>query len=231
MAWPPCSARQFRLLFVRPALDDSNELHVTLKVYEHGSSVQYQTLSYVWGNVSERSKTAHVLSPHGRIAITPRLHDILLSIRSDYAFNKMNPTKIGLWVDAICIDQADPDDRLIQVASIGLIYSRSIRLIIWLGHHLYQWQEEELYDHVQKSFKRKNPSAQDSENGSDSIATAVRMVAHPYHTRLWVRWSQGSPFVAVSREIDVDCRTGSAGNPSDFRRQEVDFLWQPFDTS
>ncbi|KAH7396120.1 heterokaryon incompatibility protein-domain-containing protein, partial [Pyrenochaeta sp. MPI-SDFR-AT-0127] len=38
-----------------------------------------------------------------------------------------------LWVDAICINQTDNDERSKQVAIMGEIYNRAIKVFAWLG--------------------------------------------------------------------------------------------------
>ena len=38
-----------------------------------------------------------------------------------------------LWVDALCINQADLAERLQQVIIMGSIYSQAERVILWLG--------------------------------------------------------------------------------------------------
>lgn len=38
-----------------------------------------------------------------------------------------------LWVDSICINQADLDERSLQVQRMRLIYKHAARVIVWLG--------------------------------------------------------------------------------------------------
>jgi hypothetical protein len=38
-----------------------------------------------------------------------------------------------IWIDGVCINQADLDERGQQVAIMGDVYSRTKRNIIWLG--------------------------------------------------------------------------------------------------
>jgi Heterokaryon incompatibility protein (HET) len=38
-----------------------------------------------------------------------------------------------LWIDALCIDQTNVDERAAQVLLMGDIYSSATRVIIWLG--------------------------------------------------------------------------------------------------
>ncbi|KAL1835985.1 hypothetical protein VTJ49DRAFT_5742 [Mycothermus thermophilus] len=38
-----------------------------------------------------------------------------------------------LWIDQVCINQADPDEKLDQIYRMGDIYARAERVLIWLG--------------------------------------------------------------------------------------------------
>lgn len=38
-----------------------------------------------------------------------------------------------LWVDAICIDQENSDEKAIQVALIGEIFANADAVVVWLG--------------------------------------------------------------------------------------------------
>ena len=38
-----------------------------------------------------------------------------------------------LWIDYLCIDQSDVEERSLQVRIMGDVFSRAARVIIWLG--------------------------------------------------------------------------------------------------
>jgi len=59
-------------------------------------------------------------------AIHHNLHLCLLHLRSKTA-------PLPLWVDAVCINQADADERNAQVALMSFIYSRAQAVVAWLG--------------------------------------------------------------------------------------------------
>lgn len=80
---------------------------------------------------SEESKTR----PHSTLAVTPNLEEALRYLQYDNV-----PRALG--VDAICIDQKNPEERSKQVARKGEIYSKAIRVVAWLG------PEEELAEGV-----------------------------------------------------------------------------------
>jgi hypothetical protein len=46
---------------------------------------------------------------------------------------RKNTTKRYLWVDAICINQADAIEKGTQVSMMGSIYAQAYRVLIWLG--------------------------------------------------------------------------------------------------
>jgi hypothetical protein len=41
--------------------------------------------------------------------------------------------QVQLWIDAICIDQSQVEERNHQVAMMGKIYSRAYEVLVWLG--------------------------------------------------------------------------------------------------
>ncbi|KAF2647811.1 HET-domain-containing protein [Lophiostoma macrostomum CBS 122681] len=83
----------------------------------------YEALSYVWGS-SEDSKVVHV--DGRRMNITQNLHGALLHLR-DPTFARI------LWIDAICINQDDLDERAQQVRFMARIYGCAQRVVVWLG--------------------------------------------------------------------------------------------------
>jgi hypothetical protein len=85
---------------------------------------QFEALSYVWG---EKDPNCHIIC-HGRqLPITPNCEAALLKLR----FRKKKVRL--LWVDAICIDQTNIEERNQQVKLMGDIYSSAETTIAWLG--------------------------------------------------------------------------------------------------
>jgi len=90
---------------------------------------RYIALSYVWGYPVLRSKKIYV---NGNLAflITKILHSALTRLRPD-------GEGLFLWVDAICINQAEDTDALAerstQVSMMDKIYSAAVKVVIDLG--------------------------------------------------------------------------------------------------
>jgi hypothetical protein len=88
------------------------------------SSVQYEAVSYAW----ESLEKPHSINIHkkGDVAITDSLFDLLRHFRYTHRHRK-------LWVDGVCIDQANVSERNHQVAMMADIFSASLKVLVWLG--------------------------------------------------------------------------------------------------
>lgn len=83
----------------------------------------YEALSYVWGQ-QERSFALRLQS-NALIHITPSLNETLQHLSPQCAEGHF-------WVDQICINQTDWDERSRQVRIMGKIYSKAKRVLVWL---------------------------------------------------------------------------------------------------
>jgi hypothetical protein len=84
----------------------------------------YEALSYVWGN-QDRS-LALQLGSTAIVLVTSSLGETLRYLSA-------HCTSGYLWVDQICINQTDWNERSQQVEIMGDIYSKAKRVLIWLG--------------------------------------------------------------------------------------------------
>ena len=128
-----------RLLKLSKSLLAGAKPLITLKTFKLTECPQYSALSYTWGeplvdppasrqNVKLEECVIHIKSA-GQIYVMPvttNLFDCLTYLTkkgfSDY-----------LWVDALCIDQQDVDEKSSQVSNMGIIYSAAVQVIVWLG--------------------------------------------------------------------------------------------------
>ncbi|OAX82345.1 hypothetical protein ACJ72_03304 [Emergomyces africanus] len=83
----------------------------------------YESLSYVWGTETEQTSIYIDGQP---IPIKPNLDSALRSLR-------LRAQSRRLWVDALCIDQSNTDERSRQVRYIRLVYKHATRVVVWLG--------------------------------------------------------------------------------------------------
>ncbi|KAJ0118422.1 hypothetical protein J7T55_009205 [Diaporthe amygdali] len=106
---------------------------------------KYEALSYAWGSEEDPARVyvrgrSHKHDSHSYyLSITRNLHDALRALRK-YHLAAENPEGTlasslsrVLWIDAICIDQANAAEKGPQVAMMGSIYQSASRVVAWLG--------------------------------------------------------------------------------------------------
>ncbi|ORY18413.1 heterokaryon incompatibility protein-domain-containing protein [Clohesyomyces aquaticus] len=115
--------KQFRLLILLPSVDFDSEIECRLWHATLGACRPYEALSYVWGNPNF---TEHILLNGIEFMITPSLSSALQHLR-------LPTEERTLWIDALCINQSDLDERREQVGYMRQIYSNCTLDILWLG--------------------------------------------------------------------------------------------------
>ncbi|KAI1422520.1 heterokaryon incompatibility protein-domain-containing protein [Xylaria sp. FL1777] len=119
---PITRKKEIRLLTLEPGQRD-DEVRCSLVNVKLSWRTKYEALSYAWG---DPGKTAPIkLSGHD-IEVTSNLHSALKDLR-------YTDKPRCLWVDAVCINQADLQEKSQQILLMGLIYSRARRVLIYLG--------------------------------------------------------------------------------------------------
>ena len=82
--------------------------------------VQFNALSYVWGSPK---KTASIVCNGLKVPITPTLYDALAVIRTHDFSSEF------LWVDQVCINQSNAQEKAIQVQHMLQIYKLATNTI------------------------------------------------------------------------------------------------------
>ncbi|KAI4132341.1 MAG: hypothetical protein LQ341_006283, partial [Variospora aurantia] len=113
-------------------IGSDSDLHISLNhvKLDAGDPPSYEALSYTWGG-NHLSHTVFVDTEDGQqqqqsLPVTENLHAALLHLRD-------TSSPRTLWIDAICINQDDKEERSQQVARMGDIYKSAAKVIIWLG--------------------------------------------------------------------------------------------------
>jgi hypothetical protein len=111
-----------RILILEPGEFD-DDLRGYLKHVRSLRDHDYEALSYVWGETSDK----HMMSCSGmKIQITANLDAALRKLR-------LPDQPRLLWVDAICINQSDIIERSSQVQMMREIYANAKQVVVWLG--------------------------------------------------------------------------------------------------
>jgi heterokaryon incompatibility protein (HET) len=127
---------QIRLLILWPSKMDCYPLICTLRTekLKEGSEPKYAALSYFWGTDSPeallyllRQEPTQDLLDQDNWGYTAK-HSMRISIRL-----RRRDVPVALWVDALCIDQANKRERTEQLRKMVDIYHKAENVCIWLG--------------------------------------------------------------------------------------------------
>ncbi|KAF4627073.1 hypothetical protein G7Y89_g11083 [Cudoniella acicularis] len=123
---------EFRLAWLTAATDDNSPIHLTLEIYPENDCPEYETASYSWGGEdgdSSLCQPVYIGEYWDVLLQTKNCSDLLRDLRSKRAIRHV-------WVDAICIDQTNAFERAFQVAKMGAIYQRCLRVVVYIGKSL-----------------------------------------------------------------------------------------------
>jgi hypothetical protein len=116
-----------RLLRLLPDSDEDSPIRCSLFIYDLQEWTErphlYEALSYVWG---DPNRVLPIYISEYIVNVTENLHAALRRLRDNY-FERV------IWVDAMCIDQQNPDEVKSQILLMARIYSQASRVLIWLG--------------------------------------------------------------------------------------------------
>ncbi|KAI3573849.1 heterokaryon incompatibility protein-domain-containing protein [Fusarium oxysporum f. sp. albedinis] len=115
-----------RLLEILPNQDNEANMQCRLLHFSlHESNIpDYEALSYIWGDRS--SLTIYYIFIEGRqIHVLQNLHLALCRLRNRF-------TSRFIWADAICINQANTDEKSEQVYLMPKIFSYAHRTVCWV---------------------------------------------------------------------------------------------------
>ncbi|KAE8441554.1 hypothetical protein EG329_004673 [Mollisiaceae sp. DMI_Dod_QoI] len=127
--------QELRLLILQPgSLEDPICCHLITSSLQESPAPVFEALSYCWGNVADtRSiKLSYTSTPKGPtqyqvFTITSSLHEALRHLRHSDGRSRT------LWVDSVCINQNNLQERGAQVNMMGDIYSHANLVRVWLG--------------------------------------------------------------------------------------------------
>ena len=116
--------KEIRLLHVLNGPKDA----ILICVFEHVPLTKrpdYAALSYCWGTSPERK----TIMLEGRLfPVTCTVEEALRGLRT-----KEDDRHLVIWIDAVCINLDDLDERGEQVAMMKDVYQSARKTIVWLG--------------------------------------------------------------------------------------------------
>ena len=141
-----------RLLTV--SVHDGATAWLELHTYPRIAAPEYDAVSYTWG---DDTSTTSVMCKGVSLEIRTNLFRALPFIH-DF---RPEPRTRPLWVDAICLNQDDDDEKATHVPYMGQVYENATRTLIWLGEAAdnSDLAMDDMESLTQKLLTVKNPSS------------------------------------------------------------------------
>ncbi|KAG4441307.1 hypothetical protein IFR05_003235 [Cadophora sp. M221] len=124
------SKEQIRLLTLFPAIkapsenefENTSPPRTSLTPFNWNDKPPYIALSYTWGDATQIKP---IIIDDKTLDITVSLHEALLHMQTD--------EPLLVWIDAICINQNDNQEKTAQVKRMTEIYKAATSVFAWLG--------------------------------------------------------------------------------------------------
>jgi hypothetical protein len=116
---------EIRLISLEPydLSQADTQVACTLITTKLSENPKYEALSYMWGS---QSNPAIIIVDGQDLAVGKNLWLALRQLR-------LVASRRTIWIDAICINQADTTERNHQVSQMSKIYSCAEQVLVWLG--------------------------------------------------------------------------------------------------
>ncbi|KAL7793758.1 heterokaryon incompatibility protein domain-containing protein [Trichoderma ceciliae] len=118
-------SRSIRAIQLHGATSPSDDIYFDLIVVSLDAPSSYEAISYTWsGQALDRPTYAN----GQEYRVTKNAEDIMRRLRPNKSGEFIN-----LWIDAVCINQKDNDEKAAQVQLMFEVYANAQRVNIWLG--------------------------------------------------------------------------------------------------
>ncbi|PMD46841.1 heterokaryon incompatibility, partial [Hyaloscypha variabilis F] len=145
---------------------------------------KYEALSYTWGQPGFNHQ---IICDDKQLPITQNLFEALRQLRKG--------GERVLWIDAICINQSDDDEKSAQIPYMRNIYKLADRVVIWLGTAdadaiaAFEWIDRAAGSVVKKSEEELNrargfPPFKGA--GSEKWEPVLKFFSRAWFGRVWV---------------------------------------------
>lgn len=138
LEYRPLGDSEIRLVSFKKNQSGASRFELQLEHFESTKVPSYIALSYVWGDPTN----SHPVNVNCRdFNVTQNLYEALLHINELSSIfeeglcrqSESGQANLFLWVDAICINQRDIDEKSEQVPRMTEIFSSAYTVLIWLG--------------------------------------------------------------------------------------------------
>uniref|UniRef100_A0A0B7KM10 Heterokaryon incompatibility domain-containing protein n=1 Tax=Bionectria ochroleuca TaxID=29856 RepID=A0A0B7KM10_BIOOC len=131
--------QEIRLLELLPGNSDrKRKLFPTCRIFHAclPAGPRFTALSYVWGDVK---KEQVILVDESPVFVTKNLYEAMMALQPV-------DEPLVIWIDALCINQTDDDEKSWQVGLMQEIYRQAHQVLAWLG--IAEKESDSVIDHL-----------------------------------------------------------------------------------
>jgi hypothetical protein len=129
----------------------------------------FVALSYCWGDLKNKT---HITVNDLEVFVTVNLHAALRRLRAE-----------GIefvWVDFLCINQRDSEERSIQIGRMGMMFKQAKQVVVWLG------DEQDIKEDDITSLSAAGAKMARHALPVSARRTLNKLLSRPYWTRVWI---------------------------------------------
>ena len=159
----------------------------------------YEALSYTWGDTCNPSS---IFLKGEEFPVRKNLEAALRHLRPcRLPDDKVQPQRF-LWIDAVCINQADIQERSEQVLKMVKIYQTALTTIVWLGDGTIESDKaiRFMLEHQDDVSKDDSDLTQPMNYREEFLALAAGILVRPWWERVWIIQE-----ITVSKDVLVVC--------------------------
>jgi hypothetical protein len=192
--FPLANRKDIRLLKIDTVSENSNEIcyNIIVANLDQHDLPHFIALSYTWGAATHEQQAngitterTHTITWNGaQICVTKNLYDFLHRAGSSDSL-KLKSTY--LWIDMLCVNQSNLDERMEQVKLMSTIYSSADSVLVWLGEEDPNTKIGfEIVKHIStldlEDLKKTTPA----QIGIDDWTSVRELFQRTWFTRVWI---------------------------------------------
>lgn len=129
----------------------------------------FVALSYCWGDLNDK------------IRITVNDHGVFVTVNLYAALRRLRAEKIKfVWVDFLCINQQDCEERSIQIRKMSTIFKKAKQVAVWLGDEL-EIEEDDI-----TSLSAEGAKIAYHALSFSAQRALTQLLSRSYWTRIWI---------------------------------------------
>jgi hypothetical protein len=215
--YAPLRENEIRLLEIQPGRD-LEMISCRLVHFFLNQILKYAALSYAWG---AETTDREISMDGGSLLVNPNLEGALLEFRKrpvlfipdDHPDEPpVLPRELSLiWIDAICINQKNLEERGEQVKLMQNIYKGASSLIVWLGTE----SDHSIAFSVLRKFDKQlsitpapgERSTEQLDASEEELAAIIKLFSRPWFTRYWIlqEYTLGDPPQKLQETVTFWC--------------------------